>query len=168
MGVYAYDFLNRFSKYDRNAKWQEIFESLEKNHSIVDQEKLLMFHTLFDFYEEGALRANRNRGNGEQQNIILSLLTKKAVFWGSGQRAHRFLDKYPELTIAFCIDNDASKEGTCMDLVPVIHTDHVQDWDKLFIIITVASNKDIVEQLKEKGMRYGTDYIFATDIFALD
>ena len=168
MGVYAYDFLNRFSKYDRNAKWQEIFESLEKNQGMVDQDNLLMFHTLFDFYEEGALRANRNSGNGEQQKIILSLLTKKAVFWGSGQRAHRFLDKYPQLEIAFCIDNDASKEGTCIYHVPVIHTDHVQDWDKLFIIITVASNKDIVEQLKEKGMRYGTNYIFATDIFALD
>lgn len=168
MGKAAYAFIKQMATFQFDKKWKEIFDSLNQNHSTVDQEKLLMFHTLFDFYEEGALRANRNRGNGEQQNIILSLLTKKAVFWGSGQRAHRFLDKYPELTIAFCIDNDASKEGTCMDLVPVIHTDHVQDWDKLFIIITVASNKDIVEQLKDKGMRYGTDYIFATDIFALD
>lgn len=168
MGKAAYAFIKQMATFQFDKKWKEIFDSLNQNHSMVDQEKLLMFHTLFDFYEEGALRANRNRGNEEQQNIILSLLTKKAVFWGSGQRAHRFLDKYPELTIAFCIDNDASKEGTCMDLVPVIHTDHVQDWDKLFIIITVASNKDIVEQLKDKGMRYGTDYIFATDIFALD
>lgn len=168
MGKAACAFMEKVAAFRLDQKWQEIFHSLEQEQSAVDQEKLLMFHTLFDFYEEGALRAQKNKGSGIQQQVGLSLLTKTAVFWGSGQRAHRFLDQHPELEIAFCIDNDSAKEGTRIQHVPVIHTSHVQDWEKLFILITVASNKDIVEQLKEKGMQYGTDYIFATDIFALD
>lgn len=168
MGNAACAFIEKMAAFRLDQKWQEIFDSLDQEHHMVDQEKLLMFHTLFDFYEEGARRAQGKKGCAEQQKMGLSLLTKKAVFWGCGQRAHRFLDQYPQLGIAFCIDNDAAKEGTCIYHVPVIHTDHVRDWDKLFIIITVAANKEIVEQLQGKGMQYGMDYIFATDIFALD
>ena len=54
MGKAAYAFIKQMATFQFDKKWKEIFDSLNQNHSTVDQEKLLMFHTLFDFFEEGA------------------------------------------------------------------------------------------------------------------
>lgn len=167
MGRSACAYVKEFEKFHIGDKWQEIFGSLEQMHEAVDQENLLMFNTLIDFYEVGAQRAAKNINGGVLREAFESLLMRKAVFWGAGRRAWRFLDEHQELNIAFCIDNDNSKDGSDLKGIPVVHPSHIEEWKKLFVIITTVANKEIVSQLKGLGLQYGTDYVYATDILTL-
>lgn len=164
MGRNAYEYINEFGKFSIENTWQEIFESLEQIPKAVDQGNLLMFNTLFKFYEVGVQRNKNTNGGGQAAE---SLLTRKAVFWGAGRRAWRYLDEYDNLNISFCIDSDSSKEGSRIKDIPVVHPSHVKDWEKLFVIITIVAHNEVVQQLKQLGLQYGTDYVYATDILTL-
>lgn len=169
MGKCACEYIRKYSEFCIEDSWQEIFNSLEQSQDDVDPQNLLMLNTLVDFYEAGAKKASKGMDGGNLKGAYLSLLTRKAVFWGAGKRAYRFLNDYPELNIAFCIDNDASKEGENVNVngVPIVHTANVKEWDKLFIIVTMVTTTEIVAQLKRMGLQYGIDYVIATDILDL-
>lgn len=167
MGKCACEYIRKYAEYCIEDSWQEIFSSLEQSQDDVNPQNLLMLNTLVDFYEAGAIKASKGIGGSELKGAYLSLLTRKAVFWGSGRRAHRFLNAYPELNIAFCIDNDASKEGGNVNGVPIVHAANVKEWKELFIIVTVVTNAEITSQLERLGLQYGIDYVIATDILEL-
>lgn len=167
MGRNAYAYVKELGKYNIKDKWQEIFGSFEQAHEAVDQGNLLMFNTLMDFYEVGSQRAAKNRNGGSLQAAAKSMLTRKVVFWGAGRRAWRFLDEYENLNISFCIDSDSSKDGSAVKDIPVVHPSHIEEWRGLFIIVTIVARNEITQQLKQLGLQYGTDFVYATDILTL-
>lgn len=163
MGHYAYEYIKKYAEYSIENQWRIIFESLKQTHSALDEQNLLMFNTLIDFYEVGAERASKRMQEDGIKSALRAVLTRKTAFWGAGRRVQRLLNEYPGLNIVFCIDNDSGKAGGNINDVPIVHASNIDNWKELFIIVAVAANAEIVAQIESYGLRYGVDYVFATD-----
>lgn len=161
MGKLAREYVERFAKFDVAANWSNIFEKIfEDECEDVDSTEKIMFDTLLKFYEVGVLRANR-KIKGAKKSLF-----RKVAFFGAGRRAKTLLKLYPDIRVELCIDNDKEKEGTSIEGIPVVHTDSITEWKKLFIIVTVVLSDEIKEQLEAMGLIYEEDFVLAKEILS--
>ena len=84
---------------------------------------------------------------------------KEIVIWGTGQRA-KVLVEWADKT-GYSFGNykfvDSYKEGSMFYGKKVENPDRLT-FSNQFVIIAVARNQDIVNQLEDKGLRWGKDY----------
>lgn len=85
---------------------------------------------------------------------------RKLAVWGTGQMAGSFAEwnqKNQKYKIQVYFDNHKSTE-TFFN-APVMMPDQVADWKEYFIIVAVNRDADIREQLRDLGLKLGTDFV---------
>lgn len=82
---------------------------------------------------------------------------RKIAIWGTGRVAGQFCDGYSEYVPEIFIDS-YPKEGTFRDKKVVMPKD-IEDWHSWFVIVCVARDGEIREQLAEIGLEENTDYV---------
>lgn len=85
---------------------------------------------------------------------------KKLILWGAGKFCKDFLEEWKGLDVAFVLDNSKEKEGSLFCGIPVLHPSKIQRWDLYKIVITLSYSyaKAVAGQLKEYGLREGSDF----------
>jgi len=83
--------------------------------------------------------------------------------WGAGRIAARILDSDKLLFTPTGIIDSYSEKKIFYNY-PIIRSDDIEDWSKVFIIIAVADSWQIEELLKEKQLIEGEDYVFSSKI----
>lgn len=169
LGNFARKYAEKIAEFDVATNWNIIFKKItRRENEAEDSTEQIMVNTLLDYYEKKMLFTKDGiRPFSRAFSKLIGnkqILTRKIVFWGSGQRARRFLKLYPELHTEFCIDNDEKKEGTSIEGVPIVHPGSIAEWGQLFIIITVLLSDTIRKQLENLGLVYEEDFILSTDI----
>lgn len=128
-------------------------ERREKSNSLVD---LGLTYGKDFLYEEdffGLLD-----GEGRQINPQ----NKPVIIWGTGKNASFFSKRFIKFRPEFYVDSN--KGGTMFFEKQVKFPEDVENLESYFVIIAVFKDKEIVQYLKEKGLKYGNDYVNSEDI----
>ncbi|MCM1106135.1 MAG: hypothetical protein NC355_04240 [Blautia sp.] len=82
---------------------------------------------------------------------------KTTVFWGVGTLCRAYLENNAKIEPSFFIDSNYYGEEFYGK--KVLSPEAIEDWQGLFVIIMCKFHAEIVNDLKAKGLRQGTDFI---------
>lgn len=82
---------------------------------------------------------------------------RQVAIWGTGKMALYLLEQCPDLKYDVFIDSDVEKNNFQNNIV--LHPREISDWKKYFVIVAVAKDFEIVNQLKSNDMVNYDDYI---------
>jgi len=98
--------------------------------------------------------------------IRRSLNGRKIVIFGAGEKCRQMF-KYISLPVELIVDNDIKKNGMIISGINIVHSSHIKEWKKYFVIISCLEPKEIEKQLESYGLCKGEDYIPAREYFGL-
>ncbi len=101
----------------------------------------------------------------EELDEILIPAEKKVVVWGTGQIARSLDAVICGREVEFYIDSYRSEE-TFRDK-KIVRPGEIEDWSELFVVIAVVKNREIIEQLEEKGQQKNKDFVVYQKIVSL-
>lgn len=101
----------------------------------------------------------------QQLDEIVIPKDKKVAIWGTGNMCHLLLEVCPDLQFDFFLDN--YKKSDCIRGIPVYSPEEITNWNSLYIIIAIARDSDIINQLDSMGLKKNEDYIGYRKIIAL-
>lgn len=88
---------------------------------------------------------------------------KPVVVWGIGKWADMFHSLNIKINVEFYIDN--YKEVKLYNGKKVLKSNNISNLNQYFIIIAVADDSEIVQELQNKGMKAEKDYLNFADLF---
>ncbi len=91
-----------------------------------------------------------------EQKITDIVQGRQIVFWGAGKICQRVLLRYKELEPVYLIDKFCEKEE--MYEKEVKRPDEIEDWSKVYVIITCLRYEEIEQELKTYGLEEQKDF----------
>ena len=89
---------------------------------------------------------------------------KEIVVWGTGRKAEVMIERGRKLPISLFIDSYTQRKEFCG--YRIVRPNDVQEWDKLFIVIAVAEDRDIKQFLIKKGLSEGREFISYRSLYS--
>lgn len=93
--------------------------------------------------------------------------SRELVCFGTGEVCKTVLAKYPELPVSFFLDNSKKRVGEYFNGKEIRHPDSIENWGKLYIIITTYYSEEISKQLTEYGLTKYKDFIDFQELFPI-
>ena len=85
-------------------------------------------------------------------------LNKKIIAWGAGRRAEKLAAFYGLSDVEYFVDSREQGENWKNSGKKIFLPDQIDRWSEYFIVITVAQSDDIINFLKDQGLRHYEDY----------
>ncbi len=131
-----------------------------------------LYRLINEFWHDHWLLLSKLDNGRKHWTEILDIIQKSdksvAVF-GCGKRADNFLRKTLKIesdnyfNVQYMIDNDIKKKGREFLGNIIRHSSEIEDWNKLYVIITVDEYSAAIQgQLEKLGLVYKKDFIHYT------
>lgn len=162
------NFVSLYDNLSIEKSWQQIFDKLnceidiekkiECNMKYIVNEMNTSYCDCMDILEKNRVFP---------QKMIVNMLTREIVLFGTGKRAQSVLREYPEIKVSFFIDNANDKQNERFHEYVIKHPKQITDWKKIFIIIAVVDYERIKMQLEGIGLVYREDFVLQKDILEI-
>lgn len=95
------------------------------------------------------------------KNLIFNPENKPVILWGAGKRTERILNNgLVNFSVRFIVDTDKNKKGKKLNELEIILPGDIHEWKAYYIIvIPEVYQDDVFQELSEKKLQYGRDYI---------
>lgn len=88
------------------------------------------------------------------------------VYWGAGIIGRTCLEQHPDIKPQYFIDSNWEKAS--INNIPVKKPDEIEDWNKIFIVITTTAIDEIEALLNSKKLKKNENYIGYKDFFSVN
>lgn len=170
--MYIFDELNIvcfFSDEDDRKKWIDI--PIYKIDDIPNKSQYYDKIIICDFEKEIKRKKLEHMGLVYGRNFFyeedlfvtldryqLNPLNKKIIAWGAGRRAEKLAAFYGLSDVEYFVDSREQGENWKNSGKKIFLPDQIDRWSEYFIVITVAQSDDIINFLKDQGLRHYEDY----------
>lgn len=101
-------------------------------------------------------------------HLIDSLKYKRQlVYFGTGKKCREVLAQYPDMPVSFFLDNNKKLSGSCLNGKEIKHPDQIDNWNRIYIIITTYYSSEIEKQLRNLGLEKYKDFISFQELFKI-
>lgn len=92
---------------------------------------------------------------------------EKLAYWGAGDIGKLCVEQYPDTKPDFFIDSNRGTEMFTYCDIPVKTPDEIEDWDQIFVVITLTAISEIERILQKKNLIRNKDFARYKDFFSV-
>lgn len=122
-----------------------------------------------NYYKSVPVYTSNNMADSLKDALINNMkYDRKLVYFGTGKKCREVLAQYPDMPVSFFLDNNKKLSGSCLNGKEIKHPDQIDNWNRIYIIITTYYSSEIEKQLRNLGLAKYKDFISFQELFKIN